>query len=91
MENRSSIVMSSVNGGGLRQMRQLKGTQVWSIIFYTTCFKARIILQATLMLQGRPESTSLDFVVHPQSKIDPDEIRARAKQVMQDQCRMKVG
>ena len=26
----------------------------------------------------------------PQSKIDPDEIRARAKQVVQDQRRLKV-
>lgn len=33
----------------------------------------------------------MDFVVRPQSKIDPDEIRARAKQAIQDQRRMKVG
>ncbi|KAL3614628.1 hypothetical protein CASFOL_041523 [Castilleja foliolosa] len=33
---------------------------------------------------------SMDFVVRPQSKVDPDEIRARAKQVVQDQRRMKV-
>lgn len=32
----------------------------------------------------------MDFVVRPQSKIDPDEIRARAKQVVQDQRRQKV-
>lgn len=32
----------------------------------------------------------MDFVVRPQSKIDPDEVRARAKQVVQDQRRMKV-
>lgn len=32
----------------------------------------------------------MDFVVRPQSKIDPDEIRARAKQVIQDQRRLKV-
>lgn len=32
----------------------------------------------------------LDFVVRPQSKIDPDEIRARAKQVVHDQRRLKV-
>uniref|UniRef100_A0A7N2RE56 TFIIS N-terminal domain-containing protein n=1 Tax=Quercus lobata TaxID=97700 RepID=A0A7N2RE56_QUELO len=37
----------------------------------------------------RPEATPLDFVVRPQSKIDPDEIRARAKQVVQDQRRLK--
>ena len=40
---------------------------------------------------SRPEATPLDFVVRPQSKIDPDEIRARAKQVVQDQRRVKVG
>lgn len=33
----------------------------------------------------------MDFVVRPQSKIDPDEIRARSKQAIQDQRRMKVG
>lgn len=32
----------------------------------------------------------LDFMVRPQSKIDPDEIRARAKQTVQDQRRLKV-
>lgn len=32
----------------------------------------------------------MDFVVRPQSKIDPDEVRARAKQVVLDQRRMKV-
>ncbi|KAL3643514.1 hypothetical protein CASFOL_014329 [Castilleja foliolosa] len=36
------------------------------------------------------EAMSMDFVVRPQSKVDPDEIRARAKQVVQDQRRMKV-
>ena len=40
---------------------------------------------------SRPEATPLDFVVRPQSKIDPEEIRARAKQAAQDQQRMKVG
>ncbi|KAG7952624.1 hypothetical protein I3843_12G068400 [Carya illinoinensis] len=39
----------------------------------------------------RPEATPLDFVVRPQSKIDPDEIRARAKQVVQDQHRLKMS
>lgn len=33
----------------------------------------------------------MDFLVRPQSRIDPDEIRARAKQGIQDQRRMKVG
>ncbi|KAJ0051784.1 hypothetical protein Pint_03525 [Pistacia integerrima] len=40
---------------------------------------------------SRPEATPLDFLVRPQSKIDPEEIRARAKQVMQDQRRMKMN
>jgi len=40
---------------------------------------------------SRPEATPLDFVIRPQSKIDPDEIRAPAKQAAQDQHRMKVG
>ena len=40
---------------------------------------------------SRPEATPLDFVVRPQSKIDPEEVRARAKQVVQDQRRLKVG
>ncbi|KAJ6388994.1 hypothetical protein OIU77_027365 [Salix suchowensis] len=40
---------------------------------------------------SRPEATPLDFVVRPQSKIDPDEIRARAKQVVQDQRRVKMN
>jgi len=39
---------------------------------------------------SRPEATPMDFVVRPQSKIDPDEIRARAKQMQQDERRMKV-
>lgn len=39
---------------------------------------------------SRPEALPLDFVVRPQSKVDPDEIRAKAKQVVQDQRRLKV-
>jgi transcription factor SPN1 len=42
-------------------------------------------------LTSRPEATPLDFVIRPQSKIDPDEIRARAKQCSQDQHRMKMN
>ncbi|XP_021894825.1 uncharacterized protein LOC110812368, partial [Carica papaya] len=37
----------------------------------------------------RPEATPMDFVVRPQSKIDPEEVRARAKQIVQDQRRLK--
>ncbi|XP_015897712.3 protein IWS1 homolog 1 [Ziziphus jujuba] len=40
---------------------------------------------------SRPEAAPLDFVVRPQSKIDPDEIRARAKQAIQDQRRLKMN
>ncbi|XP_050376391.1 protein IWS1 homolog 1 [Argentina anserina] len=42
-------------------------------------------------LTSRPEATQMDFVVRPQSKIDPDEVRARGKQAMQDQRRMKMN
>ncbi|KAK4422489.1 protein IWS11 [Sesamum alatum] len=40
---------------------------------------------------SRPEAMSMDFVVRPQSKVDPDEVRARARQMVQDQRRAKVG
>ena len=39
---------------------------------------------------SRPEALPLDFVVRPLSKIDPDEIRARAKQQRVDERRLKV-
>ncbi|KAK7252518.1 hypothetical protein RIF29_36513 [Crotalaria pallida] len=42
-------------------------------------------------LTTRPEATPLDFVIRPQSKIDPEEIRARAKAAAQDQQRMKMN
>ncbi|GJN37497.1 hypothetical protein PR202_gb26464 [Eleusine coracana subsp. coracana] len=40
---------------------------------------------------SRPEASPLDFVIRPQSKIDPEQIRARAKQAVQDQRRMKMN
>lgn len=40
---------------------------------------------------SRPEAMSMDFVVRPQSKVDPDEVRARAKQMLQNQRRVKVS
>lgn len=40
---------------------------------------------------SRPEALPLDFVVRPQSKIDPEEIRARAKQAVQNQRRQKMN
>ncbi|GAB2274867.1 Transcription factor iws1 [Dionaea muscipula] len=33
----------------------------------------------------------MDFVIRPQSKIDPDEVRARAKQTVQDQRRIQMN
>ncbi|XP_031486034.1 protein IWS1 homolog 1 [Nymphaea colorata] len=40
---------------------------------------------------SRPEALPLDFVVRPQSKIDPEEVRARARQLKQDERRMKMN
>ncbi|XLR43825.1 hypothetical protein S83_028485 [Arachis hypogaea] len=40
---------------------------------------------------SRPEATPLDFVIRPQSKIDPEEVRVRAKAAAQDQQRMKLS
>ncbi|GAB2285027.1 Transcription factor iws1 [Dionaea muscipula] len=39
----------------------------------------------------RPEAMPMDFVIRPQSKIDPDEVRARAKQTVQDQRRIQMN
>ncbi|GAB2296044.1 Transcription factor iws1, partial [Dionaea muscipula] len=39
----------------------------------------------------RPEAMPMDFVIRPQSKIDPDEVRARAKQTVQGQCRIQMN
>ncbi|KAK6117009.1 hypothetical protein DH2020_049253 [Rehmannia glutinosa] len=40
---------------------------------------------------SRPEAKSMDFVVRPQSKVDPVEVRARAKQMAQNLRRMKMN
>ncbi|XP_057448681.1 protein IWS1 homolog 1-like [Lotus japonicus] len=40
---------------------------------------------------SRPEATPMDFVIRPQSKVDPEEVRARAKQASHDQQRMKMN
>ncbi|XP_022878553.1 protein IWS1 homolog 1-like [Olea europaea var. sylvestris] len=40
---------------------------------------------------SRPEAMSMDFLVRPQSKVDPDEVRARAKQIVLDQRRVKMN
>ncbi|XP_060212594.1 protein IWS1 homolog 1 [Lycium barbarum] len=42
-------------------------------------------------LTSRPEAMSMDFVVRPQSKVDPEEVRARARAMVQDQRRMKMN
>jgi transcription factor SPN1 len=39
----------------------------------------------------RPEASALDYMIRPQSKVDPEEIRARAKQNLPDPRRQKVG
>ncbi|XP_068635681.1 protein IWS1 homolog 1-like [Aristolochia californica] len=40
---------------------------------------------------SRPEALPLDFMIRPQSKIDPNEVRARAKNVVQDPRRIKMN
>lgn len=46
---------------------------------------------ASRLHASRPEATPMDFVIRPQSKIDPDEIRARSKQHQIDERRMKMN
>ncbi|CAL5432212.1 unnamed protein product [Camellia sinensis] len=45
---------------------------------------------SSMRLTSRPEAMPMDFLVRPLSKIDPDEVRARAKQVVQDQGCLKM-
>ncbi|KAJ6808946.1 protein IWS1-like protein 1-like [Iris pallida] len=40
---------------------------------------------------SRPEALALDFTIRPQSKVDAEQIRARSKQVVPDQRRMKMN
>ncbi|KAK1320326.1 hypothetical protein QJS10_CPA03g01586 [Acorus calamus] len=40
---------------------------------------------------SRPETLAMDFAVRPQSKINPEEVRARAKRVVHDQRRLKMN
>ncbi|CAL5429435.1 unnamed protein product [Camellia sinensis] len=44
---------------------------------------------SSMRLTLRPEAMPMDFLLRPQSKIDPDEVRACAKQVVQDQHCLK--
>lgn len=68
-------------------------SHIWMLCFYFLLqSRERKSGQSSSRLHAsRPEATPLDFVVRPQSKIDPDEVRARAKQIVQDQRRLKVG
>ncbi|KAI7995010.1 hypothetical protein LOK49_LG11G02037 [Camellia lanceoleosa] len=45
---------------------------------------------SSMCLTLRPEAMPMDFLVRPQSKIDPDEVRPSAKQVVQDQHCLKM-
>ncbi|KAL8490240.1 hypothetical protein ACS0TY_025955 [Phlomoides rotata] len=47
-------------------------------------------ISSSSQLASRPEAMSMDFVVRPQSKVDPEAVRARAKQNAQDQRRSKL-
>ncbi|KNA17452.1 hypothetical protein SOVF_079830 [Spinacia oleracea] len=46
---------------------------------------------ASRLHASRPEATPMDFLIRPQSKIDPDEIRARSRQHQVDERRMKMN
>lgn len=47
---------------------------------------------ATQLHVSRPEAASFNFVVRPQSKINPEEVRAQhPKQVVQDKHQKQVG
>ncbi|CAL5429440.1 unnamed protein product [Camellia sinensis] len=45
---------------------------------------------SSMCLTIRPEVMPMDFLVRLQSKIDPDEVRPCAKQVVQDQHCLKM-
>lgn len=70
-----------------------------NLLYFALCLFSYIVFRerrsgqssARQQHASRPEATPLDFVVRPQSKIDPEEIRNRAKQVVQDQRRLKVN
>ncbi|KAI3458637.1 hypothetical protein Pfo_015300 [Paulownia fortunei] len=67
------------------------------LIFYRVISKAAgmasrdddLDLSSSRQQASRPEAMSMNFVVHPQFKVDPDEVQAWAKQI-QPQCRTKV-
>ncbi|KAL7150499.1 hypothetical protein ABFS83_05G116500 [Erythranthe nasuta] len=40
---------------------------------------------------SRPEAMSMDFIVRPKSKVDPEQVRAHAKLMVQDQRRAKMN
>ncbi|KAH0854482.1 hypothetical protein HID58_069204, partial [Brassica napus] len=68
-------------------MESRDGTKIWSD--FGSEFEGRGDSSRNMTM--RPEATPMDFLIRPQSKIDPDEVRARAKQVSQDQRRVKMN
>lgn len=62
----------------------------WINLFYAFLFRRKSGQSSSRQHASRPEASPLDFVIRPQSKIDPEQIRARAKQAVQDQRRLKV-
>ncbi|KAH0850529.1 hypothetical protein HID58_095450, partial [Brassica napus] len=67
----------------LRQWSPEMATKIWSD--FGSEFEGRFVQEH----DHETRSNSMDFLIRPQSKIDPDEVRARAKQVSQDQRRVK--
>lgn len=61
------------------------------MFFLCICRGSKSGQSSSRQLTTRPEAMSMDFLVRPQSKVDPDEVRARSKQMVQDQRRLKVG
>lgn len=59
-------------------------------VFFFICRRVKFGESSSSQHASRPEAISMDFVVRPQSKVDPEGVRARAKQMLQDQHRAKV-
>lgn len=72
-------------------MTALFPAHLFADIFQTWCREPKSVRAANVMHTSRPEALPLDFLVRPQSKVDPDEVRARAKSVHHDQHRIKVS
>lgn len=65
----------------------------WKILTNGVNFRGRKSGQGGSSRQytTRPEASALDYMIRPQSKVDPEEIRARAKQNVPDPRRQKVS